>query len=164
MKPAPFDYYAPDTLEGALALLGEHGYDAKLLAGGQSLIPMMNFRLAQPGVIVDLNGVSELFYIRPGRDGGVQIGAMTRMRRVEKDAVIAERAPIRPRATTAFPRREGEVLDAAIFARIDSAPRSPRMPSAMAKAPLVLMSAASLSPRRRSSAATGSSVSRARRP
>jgi carbon-monoxide dehydrogenase medium subunit len=94
MKPAPFRYYAPTTVDEAVGQLAQHGWEAKALAGGQSLIPMMNFRLAQPGVIVDLNGVSELFYIRPGRDGGVQIGAMTRMRRVEKDAVIAERAPM----------------------------------------------------------------------
>ncbi len=60
MKPAPFDYFAPATLDEALGLLAEHGGDAKPLAGGQSLIPAMNFRLARPAVLVDLNRISEL--------------------------------------------------------------------------------------------------------
>jgi carbon-monoxide dehydrogenase medium subunit len=94
MKPAPFEYYAPSTVDEALARLAEHGWDAKVLAGGQSLIPMMNFRLAQPAVLVDLNDVSELFYIQPGRKGGVSIGAMTRQRQVEVDPLVAERAPM----------------------------------------------------------------------
>lgn len=94
MKPAPFEYYAPTTVEEALGYLGEHGYDAKVLAGGQSLIPMMNFRLAQPGVLVDLNNIAELDFIRPGDDGGLGMGAMTRHARVEMDSIIAERAPL----------------------------------------------------------------------
>jgi carbon-monoxide dehydrogenase medium subunit len=94
MKPAPFTYYAPATVEEALARLAEHGWDAKVLAGGQSLIPLMNFRLAQPSVLVDLNNVSELFYIRPARDGGVLVGAMTRQRQVEHDSLVAQRAPL----------------------------------------------------------------------
>lgn len=94
MKPAPFKYYAPTTVQGALAHLAEHGWDAKVLAGGQSLIPMMNFRLAQPAVLVDLNNIPELSYIQPARDGGVRIGAMTRQRQVEHDPLIAERAPM----------------------------------------------------------------------
>ena len=59
MKPPPFDYYNPDSIDAALVHLAEHGYDAKALAGGQSLIPMLNFRLAQPQVLVDLNNISE---------------------------------------------------------------------------------------------------------
>lgn len=94
MKPAPFKYYAPTTVEEALAHLAEHGWDAKALAGGQSLIPMMNFRLAQPSVLVDLNNVSELFYIRPNEGGGLRLGAMTRQRQVEHDPLVAERAPL----------------------------------------------------------------------
>ncbi len=94
MKPAPFKYYAPSTVDEALVRLAEHGWDAKVLAGGQSLIPMMNFRLAQPAVLVDLNGVSELFYIQPGGNGGLSIGAMTRQRQVELDPRVAERAPM----------------------------------------------------------------------
>ena len=93
MKPAPFKYYAPTTVEEALGHLAEHGYDAKVLAGGQSLIPLLNFRLAQPSVLVDLNNVSELFYIRPD-DGGLLIGAMTRQAQVEHDPLVAERAPL----------------------------------------------------------------------
>jgi carbon-monoxide dehydrogenase medium subunit len=94
MKPAPFKYYAPTTVEGALAHLSEHGYDAKPLAGGQSLIPTMNFRLSQPAVLVDLNNISELFYIRPDQNGGLHLGAMTRHSQVEHDPLIAERAPL----------------------------------------------------------------------
>jgi len=94
MKPAPFKYYAPTTVEEALAILAEHGWDAKPLAGGQSLIPTMNFRLAQPAVLVDLNNVSELFYIRPDGNGGLHIGAMTRQSQVERDPLVIERAPL----------------------------------------------------------------------
>jgi len=94
MKPAPFKYYAPATVEEALAHLAEYGYDAKALAGGQSLIPMLNFRLAQPSVLVDLNNISEIFYIRPDEDGGLRLGAMTRQRQVEYDPLVAERAPL----------------------------------------------------------------------
>jgi carbon-monoxide dehydrogenase medium subunit len=94
MKPAPFEYYAPNTVEEALALLTEYGYDAKVLAGGQSLIPTMNFRLAQPSVLVDLNHISELFYIRPDNNGGLRLGAMSRHSQVEHDPLVAERAPL----------------------------------------------------------------------
>jgi carbon-monoxide dehydrogenase medium subunit len=94
MKPAPFKYYAPTTIEEALAHLAEHGYDAKPLAGGQSLIPTMNFRLCQPAALVDLNNVSELFYVRPDQDGGVRLGAMTRHSDVERAPLVAERAPL----------------------------------------------------------------------
>ena len=94
MKPAPFEYYAPTTTEEALARLAEHGYDAKVLAGGQSLIPTMNFRLAQPSVLVDLNHIPELFYIKPDKNGGVLVGALSRESQVEHDALIAERAPL----------------------------------------------------------------------
>jgi CO/xanthine dehydrogenase FAD-binding subunit len=94
MKPAPFKYYAPSTAAEALSLLAEHGYDAKVLAGGQSLIPTMNFRLAQPAVLVDLNRISELFYINPATDGGVLVGAMTRESQVERSNLVAQRAPL----------------------------------------------------------------------
>ncbi len=57
MIPAAFDYHHPSSLDEALALLSEHGYDAKVLAGGQSLIPAMRFRLAEPATIIDLNGL-----------------------------------------------------------------------------------------------------------
>jgi carbon-monoxide dehydrogenase medium subunit len=94
MKPAPFRYLAPTTVKEALAALAEFGYDAKLLAGGQSLIPTMNFRLSQPGVLIDLNRIPNLGYIMPSATGGLRIGAMTRQRQVEQSALVAERAPL----------------------------------------------------------------------
>ncbi|MCP4168631.1 MAG: xanthine dehydrogenase family protein subunit M [Chloroflexi bacterium] len=94
MKPAPFKYHAPASLAEAIALVGEYGYDAKILAGGQSLIATMNFRLAQPAVLIDLNNIPELSYIQPIRDGGVRIGAMTRQAQVERSDLVAEVAPL----------------------------------------------------------------------
>lgn len=93
MKPAPFDYFTPATVDEALAHLAGHGGEAKPLAGGQSLIPAMNFRLARPAVLVDLNRVSELAYVR-AESGGVVLGAMTRQRAVERSAVVARAAPL----------------------------------------------------------------------
>ncbi len=94
MKPAPFDYHAPASTSEALALLAQHGFDAKVLAGGQSLIPTMNFRLAQPAVLVDLNCIPDLAFIRPEADGGLAIGAMTRHSAIEFDPLVAARAPL----------------------------------------------------------------------
>ncbi len=93
MKPAPFAYYAPRSLDETLVHLAELGYSGKVLAGGQSLIPAMNFRLAQPGALVNLNTVPELSYIQVAAGGGVLIGAMTRTSTVEHDPLIAQRAP-----------------------------------------------------------------------
>lgn len=93
MKPAPFEYFRPASLDEALALLAEHGGDAKPLAGGQSLIPAMNFRLATPAVLVDLNGISELSYINSDA-GDIRIGGMTRQRTVERSALVSERVPL----------------------------------------------------------------------
>ena len=94
MKPAPFDYVAPDSLDATLSLMRQHGDDAKLLAGGQSLIPLLNFRLARPGVLVDLNRLTELDFVRPTSEGGLRIGAMTRQSRLEREPLVAERAPL----------------------------------------------------------------------
>ena len=95
MKPAPFEYVAPTTLAGALAALG--GEDAKPLAGGQSLVPLLNFRLARPATIVDLNGVAELEYLR--RSGGtLRIGALTRHATLERSEVVARGWPLLGRA------------------------------------------------------------------
>lgn len=94
MKPAPFDYQAPDTLDEALSVLAENGDEAKILAGGQSLVPMMNFRLAQPSLLVDCNRLSELDFIRSTADGGLRIGAMTRVRSLERDDRVAASAPL----------------------------------------------------------------------
>ncbi|HEX8430490.1 MAG TPA: xanthine dehydrogenase family protein subunit M [Longimicrobium sp.] len=93
MKPAPFDYHRPASVDEALALLAEHGYDAKLLAGGQSLVPAMNFRLAAPAVLIDLNRIAGLDSITE-TDGGVRIGAMVRQRIAERSPVVAARAPL----------------------------------------------------------------------
>jgi CO/xanthine dehydrogenase FAD-binding subunit len=82
VKPAPFDYLAPTTVEETLAVLREHGDDAKVLAGGQSLVPMLNFRLARPAVLVDVNRVAGLAGIDAG-DDGLTIGAATRQRALE---------------------------------------------------------------------------------
>ena len=92
MKPAPFDYHAPGTIEQALDLLHAHA-DARVLAGGQSLIPMMNFRLAAPAVVIDLNRIPSLAYIE---DHGaiVRIGAMTRQRAIEFSSLVAEKLPL----------------------------------------------------------------------
>ncbi len=94
MKPAPFKYHASTSVDEAVGLLADYGYDAKILAGGQSLIPTMNFRLSQPAVLLDLNRIPDLFYINPTRDGGVRIGAMTRHVSVEKSDLVADVAPL----------------------------------------------------------------------
>ena len=94
MKPAPFEYQAPGSLEAALDLLARRGGEAKLLAGGQSLIPVMNFRLAEPSLLVDINKLTDLDFVRKGEDGGLRIGALTRQRRLERDAQIAETVPL----------------------------------------------------------------------
>lgn len=93
MKPAAFEYSAPSTLDEALGLLGDYGGDAKLLAGGQSLVPTMNFRLAQPAALIDLNGIDDLFFIRED-ESGLRCGAMTRQRSVECSALVQRAAPL----------------------------------------------------------------------
>ena len=93
MKPPAFEYYRPATLEDALALLASRD-DAKPLAGGQSLIPAMNFRLAAPAALVDLNQLEALRGISQTTAGGVRIGAMTRHHELETSALIAERVPL----------------------------------------------------------------------
>jgi CO/xanthine dehydrogenase FAD-binding subunit len=93
MKPAPFEYYAPRSVPEALSLLSEHGYDAKVLAGGQSLVPMMNFRLVQPAVIVDINHIPDLTTIE-GDKKGVRLGAMVRHADAEKSPLVKEFAPL----------------------------------------------------------------------
>ncbi len=97
MKPAPFDYYAPTSVDETCSLLARYGSDAKLLAGGQSLVPLLALRLAQPAALIDLNGVHELDYIRAD-DNGVAIGAMTRQRTVERSSVMRETCPLLPAA------------------------------------------------------------------
>jgi aerobic carbon-monoxide dehydrogenase medium subunit len=93
VKPPSFEYVAPRSVEEALDALRRSDGDAKILAGGQSLVPLLNFRLASPARLVDLNRIPELAYIRE-RDGGFAIGAMTRDRAVERDARINAAVPL----------------------------------------------------------------------
>lgn len=93
MKPAPFAYHAPDSVEEVLALLRDLGEDAKLLAGGQSLVPAMNFRVVQPAALVDLNRIHDLDYVREDGDY-LRIGAMTRERTLELSPLIARWSPL----------------------------------------------------------------------
>jgi len=97
MKPAPFEYVAPRSLSEALDAIDrfeQSGTDSKLLAGGQSLLPVMNFRLAQPAALIDLNGVGELDFLRQHPDGTLRIGAMTRQRNLEREPGVAHHAPL----------------------------------------------------------------------
>ncbi|MBX6376974.1 MAG: xanthine dehydrogenase family protein subunit M [Clostridia bacterium] len=93
MKPPPFEYHAPVSLEEAVELLAELGGDAKVLAGGQSLMPLLNLRLAQPAHLVDVNGLEELAQIRP-LDGGLAVGALVRQRAAERSELVRERCPL----------------------------------------------------------------------
>ena len=94
MKPAAFKYLVADSLDHALAVKAEHGDDARFLAGGQSLIPAMNFRLAEPALLIDINGLAALDYVRDSGDGAMRIGALTRQRTLERDPLIARRQPL----------------------------------------------------------------------
>ena len=93
MIPPRFEYSAPTSLDEALSLLGQHGPDAKVLAGGQSLIPLMKLRLASPPYIVDINRIEGLSYIREA-EGFLRIGALTREAEVEASELIRSKYPI----------------------------------------------------------------------
>jgi carbon-monoxide dehydrogenase medium subunit len=98
MKPPRFDYHAPASAAEALELLGRYGPDARLLAGGQSLVPLLNFRLSAPAVIVDLNRAADLAYIEED-NGRVRLGAMTRQRAIEFSPLVRSRLPLLAEAT-----------------------------------------------------------------
>ena len=98
MKPARFEHLLPTSLDEALAMLAAHAPDARPLAGGQSLVPMMNFRLARPAVLVDLNKIPELAYIRDA-GGHLAIGAMTRERTIENSDLVRTASPLLHDAT-----------------------------------------------------------------
>ena len=98
MKPIRFDYFDPESIPEAVALLREHGPDAKLLAGGQSLVPLLNMRLARPTAIVDLNRVPGLDYIRE-EGSHLAIGALTRQRAIERSELVAAQQPLLHAAT-----------------------------------------------------------------
>ena len=93
MKPPPFDYCCPETLEEALALLAEHGEDAKVIAGGQSLVPMLNLRALHPGVLIDINRLPGLDYISL-EDGQLRIGALARHKAVLESAAVGQASPL----------------------------------------------------------------------
>lgn len=93
MKPAPFRYVAARTVEQALALKAEHGDEARFLAGGQSLVPTMNFRLTQPAVLIDINPLTDLAGIKNGGDR-VRVGALTRYRFLERDPATERKLPL----------------------------------------------------------------------
>ncbi|RMH19434.1 MAG: xanthine dehydrogenase family protein subunit M [Acidobacteria bacterium] len=92
MYPPPFDYQAPDSLEEALAILAEHGYEAKALAGGQSLIPLLKLRFAAPAVLVDLGRIPGLDGVEAA-DGELRIGALARHNQLAASPLVAERCP-----------------------------------------------------------------------
>jgi carbon-monoxide dehydrogenase medium subunit len=94
VKPPPFDYSAPATVDEVCTSLAAHGEEAKVLAGGQSLLPLLNFRLVRPSHLIDLNRIDGLAYLRPGTDGTLAIGAMTRQRTVERSDLCRERFPL----------------------------------------------------------------------
>lgn len=93
MKPAPFKYFRPESVEEIHYLLAEHGSEARILAGGQSLVPLMNMRILQPGVLIDINRCRDLAYLRK-EDGAVVCGALTRQGAAETDPAVAEHLPL----------------------------------------------------------------------
>jgi carbon-monoxide dehydrogenase medium subunit len=98
MKPAAFQYFRPESVDEALAILDRHQPEAKILAGGQSLVPLMNFRHARPNYLIDINRIEDLKYIRENADA-VCIGALVRQAEIEKSALIAAKCPILAKAT-----------------------------------------------------------------
>src|SRR5712692_5396316 len=93
MYPANFDYKRPASVDEAVALLAKHGDDAKLLAGGHSLIPAMKLRLARPAVVVDIGRIANLSYIRES-GGAIAIGAMTTHQEIESSKLLRDRSPL----------------------------------------------------------------------
>lgn len=98
MKPARFEYFRPGTMEEASGLLQAYGPEAKILAGGQSLVPLMNFRLAQPRYLIDLGAIDELAFVRE-ENGSVAMGAMLRQSAIEDSELLRKRCPLLVEAT-----------------------------------------------------------------
>ena len=93
MKPASFDYFKPETLEQAAALLATHGEEAKILAGGQTLVPMMNFRLVTPGILIDINDVQGLNVIEQ-QNNVLRLGALVRWHEIQSNPLITKSHPL----------------------------------------------------------------------
>jgi CO/xanthine dehydrogenase FAD-binding subunit len=93
VKPAAFDYLRPESVDEAVAQLAKHGGDAKVLAGGQSLVPLLNFRIVRPSVLIDVNRLAALDFVEE-HDGGLRIGALTRHHTLETAPLVGERFPV----------------------------------------------------------------------
>jgi aerobic carbon-monoxide dehydrogenase medium subunit len=93
VKPAPFAYECPSSVDEAVALLASHSGEAKILAGGQSLVPLLNFRMLRPSLLVDVNRLSELDFLEE-RDDGLRVGALTRHHRLETSHLVRRRLPV----------------------------------------------------------------------
>ena len=99
MKPAAFDYVIADSIDMAVASLADGGGDAKIIAGGQSLVPMLNFRLLRPSVLIDINRIGDLAFIEEA-EKKIRVGALTRHYQLETSAVIARHLPVLTSAMT----------------------------------------------------------------
>ena len=128
MKPPRFDYAAPRTLGEAVSLLEQHDGEAKLLSGGQSLVPLLNMRLARPAILVDLAKVDGLDHVRE-QDGALAIGAMTRQRTVELSPVVRVRHPMLHAATLhiAHPQNRNQGTVGGSLAHADPAAELPAL-------------------------------------
>ena len=93
MKPAEFEYHRPRNIDDALSLLKEFGQEGKILAGGQSLMPLMNFRLAEPAHLIDINFINGLDYVT-SENGNIKIGCLVRQSRLLNEPLIQQRCPL----------------------------------------------------------------------
>ena len=93
MKPAAFDYLRPESVDEAIAQLAQYGGDAKILAGGQSLVPLLNFRVVRPSVLIDINRLTALDFVEE-HGGGLRIGALTRHHTLETSPLVREQFPV----------------------------------------------------------------------
>lgn len=132
MKPAPFEYADPHSLSDVVSLLDRHEGEAKVLSGGQSLMPLLNMRLARPELLIDLAKVPDLDYIREV-DGKLAIGAMTRQRSVEFSPLVRERYPLVLAATMniAHPQNRNQGTVGGSLAHADPAAEYPALALAL---------------------------------
>lgn len=133
MKPAPFEYVAPDSLEEAVAVLAAHDGEAKVLSGGQSLMPLLNMRLARPEVLVDLARIPGLDFVREDAEGALVIGAMTRQRTVELSPLVRDKHPLVLAATqhVAHPQNRNQGTFGGSLAHADPSAEYPALAVAL---------------------------------